>query len=279
MLIDLHVHSSMTQGASLTLEELVAGAKNTGLDGFCLTDVHTVGSVNAARELAASESIVILVGFESFTDQGHYLVFVPEPEGLPDLDDLLPRDSQGKVAFELLLETVKNHNGILVVAHPFDRNVPESPGDSLLRLKGISAVEVLNASRSSLANELAEEIAAGAGLPGVGSSDARESANHMGRFATLVKGPLSSEADLIDRIKSFDVWPVAIGEPAFPSHKPVQRGKPERRDGHRRDRMARRPDDKRRSSPRGPRPGARDQKGPGKARRRPRGKPRPPKPD
>jgi hypothetical protein len=45
----------------------------------------------------------------------------------------------------------------------------------------------------------------------------------MGRYATLVRGPVKCEADLIDRIRKYDVWPASIGKPAFP---PPKRSRP-----------------------------------------------------
>lgn len=219
MLIDLHVHSTHTPNVPFTLMELVEKAKQAGLDGLALTDVHSVGGLSEARELSKSEGLLVLVGFEAHTTRGHFLVFVPEPEKLPDLSTWLRFDEQGRCSYTSLFEAVEQQNGILIAAHPFDRSVPESPGDSVVRLEGVSAVEVLNAAKPTLSNELAEEVAAGSGLPGTGGSNAHDSLDLLGRYATLVRGPVETEADLIDRIREYDVWPAAIGKPAFPPPK------------------------------------------------------------
>ena len=219
MLIDLHVHSAHTPEVPFTLKELVEKAQEAGLDGLALTDVHTVAGLTEARELSRSESFAVLVGFEAHTTRGHFLVFVPEPEKLPDLSTWLRFIEQGLCSYTSLFEAVEQQDGILIAAHPFDRSVPESPGDSVVRLEGVSAVEVLNASKPNLSNELAEEVASGAGLPGTGGSNAHDSLDHLGRYATLVRGPVESEADLIARIREYDVWPAAIGKPAFPPPK------------------------------------------------------------
>ena len=280
MLIDLHVHSSNTQGVSFSLEELASHAKQVGLDGFCITDEHTTGSIREIKEVSSSAGILILVGLEALTDKGHFLVFLPEPEALEKLTGQLPLTEDGNLPYKWLQETAARHQGILVAAHPFDRNVPGSPGDSLVGLAGVSAVEVLNASRPPMTNELAEEIAAGAGLPGVGGSDGRSTMEQLGRFATLVRGPLSNEAELIERIRSHDVWPVAIGKPAFPASKPAPRGRSDRRDGPRRGRSdSRGSSDRRRSGSRGSRGGPRGNKDGGRSHRRGRGKPKPPRSD
>lgn len=233
MLIDLHVHSAHTPKVSFTLKELVDRAKQAGLDGLALTDVHSVAGLAEARELSRSEGFLVLVGFEAHTTRGHFLVFVPEPEKLPDISTWLRFDEQGRCSYTSLFEAVEQLDGILVAAHPFDRSVPESPGDSIVRLEGVSAIEVLNASKPTLTNELAEEVAAGAGLPGTGGSNGHDSLDQMGRYATLIRGPVVNEADLIDRIRNYDIWPAAIGKPAFP---PAKRSRPRPRDDKKRPR-------------------------------------------
>jgi len=223
VLIDLHVHSVHTPEVSFALKELADRARQSGLDGLALTDVHSVAGLAEARELSSSGSFLVLVGFEAHTTRGHFLVFVPEPEKLPDISTWLRFDEQGRCSYTSLVEAVEQQDGILVAAHPFDRSVPESPGDSVVRLEGVSAIEVLNANKPVLVNELAEEVAAGAGLPGTGGTNAHDSLDQMGRYATLIRGPVDNEADLIDRIRNYDVWPVSIGKPAFP---PPKRSRP-----------------------------------------------------
>lgn len=280
MLIDSHVHSNHTPGASNGIAELVARTKAVGLDGFCLTDWHTVAGVREAKKLAAAEGLVALVGFEARTDRGHFLVLVPNPEQLPELSTWLRIDDQQRFAYQSLQEAVEARDGILIAAHPYDREVAEAPGDGLVQLEGVSAIEVLNASRPRLVNELAEEIATGVGLPAVGGSDVRTSLDRVGRFATLVRGPVKDEIDFIDRVRAFDVWPVALGEPAFETGtKPRHHRR--REDGRRpaRGRPRGKGGDDRKPSRRG-RPRAKGDAGKSGGPRRKRSrKPRPPKKD
>jgi predicted metal-dependent phosphoesterase TrpH len=265
VLIDLHVHSTHTANASFTLKELVEQAKKAGLDGLALTDVHSVAGLGEARELSKSEGLLVLVGFEAHTTRGHFLVFVPEPEKLPEISTWLRFDEQDRCSYTSLFEAVEQLDGILVAAHPFDRSVPESPGDSVVRLEGVSAIEVLNASKPTLSNELAEEVAAGAGLPGTGGSNARDSLDQLGRYATLVRGPVDCEADLIDRIRKYDIWPVAIGKPAFP---PPKRSRPRPRDDKKKPRPPK--DTRSRGRERGRGRGRKNGRGPGRGRGRPK---------
>ncbi len=211
MLIDIHVHSNHTDGCELALADLVTRACERGLDGFCLTDVHTVDGGPDAKGLAAENGIVALVGFEAHTDKGHFLVFVPEPGELPEISKWLRFDGDGLIPFPSLSGAVEDLHGVLIAAHPYDRDIERSPGDGIVQLKGVAALEVNNARRPKLVNELAEEVAAGIGMPGVAGSDARFGLEDIGRVACLVHEPVESEADLIDRIRSFNIWPVTIG--------------------------------------------------------------------
>jgi len=239
VLIDIHVHSNHTPGCLITVAELVAAAKKNHLDGFCLTDLHTTAGAAEAKRLAAEAGLVALVGFEAVTDRGHYLAFVPEPEALGDINGWLGHTGDGPLPFDLLAKAVAEKAGLLIAAHPYDREVEGAPGDGLLQLPGVVALEVYNARRPAQANDLAEEVAAGTGLPGVAGSDARQDVAAIGRVASLVQGKIETEAELIERIKAFDIWPIQIGEIKArrrdPADRPRRRGgrddRPRRRDG------------------------------------------------
>lgn len=210
MLIDIHVHSEHTPDGP-ALADLVAAVRDKGLDGFCLTDVHTVAGGPEAKRLAAAAGLTALVGFEALTDRGHFLVFVAEPDSLPAIDKWLRFDADGRIPFASLAEAVETRDGVIIAAHPYDRDIDRAPGDSVVQLDAVGAIEVNNARRSQLVNELAEEVASGTGLPGVAGSDARHGLGDIGRVASLVEGQLDGEVDLIDRIRSFQIWPVTIG--------------------------------------------------------------------
>ncbi len=255
MFIDFHVHSSHTQDVPFSAAELIAQAKKSQLDGFCLTDVHTVAGGPECKSLAAAEGLVVLVGFEALTERGHFLVFVPEPDQLPDLSTWVPYDNKGRAKYAALAKAVSARNGVLIAAHPYDRDSQDAPGDTLVQLKGISAIEVLNGARPKVANDLAEELAAGIGLPGVGGSDSRKSIDSIGKISTLLSVPVKNEAELIEQILAGDIWPVSIGELATSA---ASAGRRRRNDSERGARSPRRDDrgGKRggRSSSRGGRP-------------------------
>jgi hypothetical protein len=267
LLIDLHTHSTLTPGARLGLPELVAAVRAAGLDGFCLTDLHTVAGGPEARRLAAEAGLKALVGFEARTDRGRFLVFVPEPERLPALDTWLRFDEQGLMSYGSLLGAVRERHGALVAIRPYDREVPGAPRDGLGGLEGLAAVVVRSGLETDLADDMAEELTAGLGLTGAaGSGD-----QAVGQAATLVCGELNSEADLVAQLRALNVWPVSLGDlPEIPRDRPPRDGDRPHRDGDRPHRDGDRP---RRDGDRPRRDGNRESRG----RRRQPGESGPPR--
>ncbi|MBW2701996.1 MAG: phosphoesterase [Deltaproteobacteria bacterium] len=232
MLIDIHVHSEHDDNAELKLADVVQRCKQVGLDGFCLTNVHGLAGLEEAKRLAAEVDLVALVGFEALTELGHFLVFVPEPDKLPAISEWLGLGEDGRVEFASLARAVAERKGILVAAHPYAREVSGVSGDQVAQLPGLAALEVFNGRHGGMADELAEELAVGLGLVGVGGSDARHKVEEIGSVATLFAGKINNEAELIEAFIGQDVWPVRIGGPA---PKPYKRstGRGERRPGGR----------------------------------------------
>jgi len=281
VLIDIHTHSPLTPGASLPLAELVQAVKAAGLDGFCLTDLHSVAGAAEARALAAAAGLLALVGFEAHTDRGRYLAFLPEPEKLPALGNWLRFDERGLASFASLQGAVRERGGALVALRPYDRDVPGAPGDKLAQLEGIAAVLVRSSRRTDLADDMAEELTAGLGLPGVAGSGAATSAEGVGQVASLLCGPLAREADLVEQLRKLNAWPVTIGREERP-REDARRERP--RDGDRgRDRPRGDGDrDRGRERPRGrrdDRPPRRREPGEGGPPREGARPPRPPRPE
>ncbi len=223
LLIDFHVHSTYTEDSPNTISDIVSKVADSGLDGFCLTDIHTMAGMDEAKQAASRAGLVALVGMEAMTDKGHFLVFVPNPRELPDISDWVEMDEQGIIPIQSLVDGVKSCSGILIAAHPYDRKTKQSSGDGIIQVNGLAGLEVANARRSMNVNHMAEEVAAGMGLAGVAGSDARKDLGQIGSVATLVRGSVDTEKDLIEKVLSFDVWPVFIGK------QPIRQTPPRRR--------------------------------------------------
>lgn len=214
MLIDIHVHTQASPGGKFSAGQLLDEAVRRGLDGVCLTDVHQFEPALQARQQANQEQLTVLVGLEAITDRGHYLVFVPHPENLPVLDRWLRFVDEETISFQSLAEAVRAQQGIIIAAHPYDRANAGSPGDRLSQMERLAGIEIINGSRPALANELAEEMAAGLGLVGVGGSDTRGDLKALGKVGTLLADAVTNETELIERILAGDAWAVTIGKPA-----------------------------------------------------------------
>ena len=62
-MIDLHVHSNHSDG-TLSPEELVTLAKNTGVSAFALTDHDTVSGIQKAKAATAGSGVTVISGTE-----------------------------------------------------------------------------------------------------------------------------------------------------------------------------------------------------------------------
>ena len=65
MLIDMHIHESTCSADSqMTLEEIVATAKERGLDAICITDHDSMGLKERAEAYSREVGFPIFVGVE-----------------------------------------------------------------------------------------------------------------------------------------------------------------------------------------------------------------------
>lgn len=205
--LDLHVHSHPASPcSSITVERLVAEARQIGLDGICLTDHNQHRESRVLEDLRQQHGYLILGGNEITTDQGDILVF-----GLEE-------DIRGVIRLEELREKVLKARGFMVAAHPFRGFLtfgigylgltPEKARERpLFRL--VDGVEVLNSRVSEKENDFAARVAEDLHLSVTGGSDAHRS-GEVGRFATRLPGRVRNERELIAALKSGRAAPVVF---------------------------------------------------------------------
>ena len=71
MLVDMHLHAlPHSTDSFITLEQIVAIAREKGLDGVCLTDHDSMGGREFAEEYSRKIDFPIFVGLEYFSLQG-----------------------------------------------------------------------------------------------------------------------------------------------------------------------------------------------------------------
>src|SRR5262249_18531030 len=111
--IDHHLHTSRHSPDSvIDPGELIARAREVGLDGVVITEHDYQWEAGELAELAARAAgfgVKVFSGAEVSALEGHFLVY-----GLPDL-----REAPPGVALGYLLEVVRRHGAAIVAAHPF----------------------------------------------------------------------------------------------------------------------------------------------------------------
>jgi predicted metal-dependent phosphoesterase TrpH len=188
--VEFHCHSCYSPDSMSSLEDMIAAARNKGLDRLIITDHNSIQGAKIAQKMAPD---LIIVGEEVQTDKGELLVaFVEEEvaEGTPYLE---------------AIKILKQQNAFISVSHPFDpRRSGWTKKDLLELVDLVDAFEVFNAHvYHEKENTDALEFAHQVNKPGTVGSDA-----HMVReigTATL-KLPWFSNSDELRRV-------IALGEP------------------------------------------------------------------
>ena len=195
MLIDLHCHTRPLSACSaLYAEDVIALARERGLDGICLTEHDRVRPPVELQALREQSGFPVFSGVELTTDQGHVLAF--------GLDD--PRGFSA-IAREVY-DAAKACGALLFLAHP--------ARDGLLRItrdtvEFFLSVEAINGSDTRLQNMAASGLAHGFRLPGIGGSDAHTAAE-VGRAATRFPGWIETQAELLEALRAGTYEAVAL---------------------------------------------------------------------
>ena len=104
MLFDLHVHSKDSSCSKLTMKQIIMSAKLKDLDAVCIVNHDKIS------EIHLKSRILILIGCEVTTKDGHLLIF--------GLNEEITKDLPVEEALELIHE----QGAIAIGAHPF-RNI------------------------------------------------------------------------------------------------------------------------------------------------------------
>jgi predicted metal-dependent phosphoesterase TrpH len=161
--VDCHLHTVASGDAVLTLDELAARARATGLDVVCVTDHNVIAAAVQATE--REYGVRIVVGEEIRTPDGDVIgLFLTEriPYVLPVAE---------------VIGRIKAQRGLVYVPHPFDlgrsslgRVLPD-----LCAEQAVDVIEVFNAKIADPAlNQRAADLARAFGLPGGAGSDAHD---------------------------------------------------------------------------------------------------------
>lgn len=188
--VDTHLHTAASYDAETTPEELLATARESGLDAVVVTDHDTTEGARVTANLADADDPLVVSGCEVSTADGHLLAIgveeAPEP-GRP---------------LAATARTVRSTGGLAVVPHPFQRSRHGASADAIDDVDGI---EVYNAhALTGTRNAQAEQFAAAESYPAYGGSDAH-TPETIGRAATEVRLPRGTpltESSLLSALRA-----------------------------------------------------------------------------
>jgi len=190
--IDLHVHTVFGGDSIIRPEELVPRARRVGLDAICVTEHHSYFLSDPYRDISAKTGFPIFQGLEYRALEGHLLIF-----GVKADEEDLPR----RLPMQWTADWVHNRGGVAIPAHPYQNGTLHGfPGNRVLDLQGLYALETLNGSLSFEENQLAMDAALSLGVRGTAGSDAH-GLSVLGRAYTGFDAPIRTEAELVEALK------------------------------------------------------------------------------
>lgn len=196
--IDLHVHTAFGGDSIIQPDELVPRCREVGLDAVCVTEHHSYFLSVPYREISRKTGFPIFQGLEYRATEGHLLLFGIRVEK-EEMPPMLP--------MQWVIDWSQKRGGIAIPAHPYQGGTINGfPGDKVLDLKGLFALEMLNASLSAKRNGLAVKAAATLGVKGTAGSDAH-GLSVLGRAYTLFQQPITTEEELVDALRNGDYTP------------------------------------------------------------------------
>jgi len=191
--IDLHVHTALGGDSLIQPEKLVARSREVGLDAVCVTEHHSYFLSNPYQEISKKTGFPIFQGLEYRAMEGHLLLFGAKVE---------QEDFPSRLPMQWAVDWVHQRGGIAIPAHPFQNGTIHGfPGERVMEIGGLFALETLNGSLSSNENQAALKAAAELGIHGTGGSDAH-GPRVLGRAFTLFPAPIRTEAELIQALRA-----------------------------------------------------------------------------
>lgn len=157
---DLHIHTNASPDGHCSVKDIIAKAKESGLDAVAITDHDT--TVSAKEALAfGDEELIIIPGVEVSTKQGHVLV-------LGTTDEFEPRLDARKTIAE-----AKSKGCLVIIPHPFHRFRHAVGLHDITILNEADAIEAYNSRYyTASSNKKAARVARKLNKPITAGSDA-----------------------------------------------------------------------------------------------------------
>lgn len=194
MLVDMHIHErTFSLDSFLSLEEIVAIAKQRGLDAICITDHDSMGLRQYCEEYSRKTGFPIFVGVEFLSLWGDITAF-----GVDSFPDY-------RASAQEFIDHVNRSGGFCTSCHPFRKNM-RGLEEHLRDVKGLHGVEVLNGSTSMELNRQALQFCRELGLQAIGASDAHVPQN-VAKYVTWLPEKVTTLEDFVAELHSCETRP------------------------------------------------------------------------
>jgi predicted metal-dependent phosphoesterase TrpH len=170
----------------LQIQDVLAHAKDHGLDGVCITDHQSMDIRHFLQEGVQENGVCVIFGMEYSTPEGDFLVFAPI------------EDMGGNLSAHQLLTFVQNHGGVAIAAHPFREG--RSVDEHVARDGLCHVVESVNGRNTLWENLQVDCWRQRYDLTECGGSDAH-SLDELGAVKTRFFVPVRTRFDLIHALK------------------------------------------------------------------------------
>ncbi|HEY3084560.1 MAG TPA: PHP domain-containing protein [Candidatus Dormibacteraeota bacterium] len=183
--VDLHLHSHFSHDGKSSLDELIARARECGLDRIALTDHNTF---EGAMNLVRMEPELAIAGEEVKTLEGEVI-------GLFITDRVSPF-----LAPEEAMDLIHGMGGLTYLPHPLDRHRSNFRPERVVELaRRVDIIETYNPWCDAAANEAAAQLADELGKVTATGSDSH-SAEELGR-SWMEMEAYSSPEDFLQKLR------------------------------------------------------------------------------
>ena len=190
MLYDFHIHTCEYSDCSISsAEKMCQSAVDSGLAGIALTEHDFWRPRSEIQELQQRfPQLTIMRGIEHSCPEGHFLVFLPNPENgrIPWWCSVLE-----------LIPLVHNYGGIVIWAHPFRFS---SKRQSWLKHAQPDGMEIASSNMHRQAEAKASKVAAERAILTFRNSDAHD-AFIVGRYGNELEIQLTNVEDFITYVR------------------------------------------------------------------------------
>lgn len=218
-IFDLHVHTNQgSPDSALTPEELVSEALRIGLTGAMITE-HNGWPRHSFEQFTDRQGVILVRALEVYTPMGHVITM--------GLEGHVSGPSGGVETVRMLRKEVERVGGFMILAHPFrflfdppgiytqnylfedPANIPQTPeeGANHAIYEFVDELEVVNGGNIEVENRFAQGVTKALGRWGTGGSDCH-SVQGLGKGATVFKGDIRNEKDLLEALRAGDYYPI-----------------------------------------------------------------------